>query len=399
MSRRKLVIVISHPIQYHAPLYRRIAEAGVCDVSVIYHNDRGARPYFEPMARTYVSYDNDLLSGYRYRFLTQGEPSSRSEALRRKLLPDLSRAILSEKPDAVYFHGYNHAGHLAAIAQLGRQRIKVLLRGENEDVTSRPWWRRGPRERLLRWLLPRLDGVLYIGTKNQEFFVQRGFPQSKMFFVPYSADNEYFGIDLPDQVRRSTREDICGQHGMDPNGVVFVLISKHRPEKRPFDVVDAFIKAARRSERPLGASLLLVGDGPLHDALKSRVRESGVESIKFAGFVKQSEMRRYLWASDYCVNAASEPWGCVYNEALPAGLGIISSDRVVGWHDLVHVGSNGFVYRCGCVDSLAHLFRQCAGNPQWISSIRERSREVARTYSFESCVAGIDSALRVLCGN
>jgi len=137
----------------------------------------------------------------------------------------------------------------------------------------------------------------------------------------------------------------------------------------------------------------MVGDGPLRPEMERRVREAGTPNVRFAGFVNQSRLKQCLWASDYCVNTASETWGCTFNEALPAGLGIISSDLVVGWHDLVQVGSNGFVFRCGCTDSLAHILTQCAKHPEWIRPFREVSKSIARVYSFDTCVIGLKQAL------
>src|SRR6185503_7465530 len=117
-SRKKLVIVITHPIQYHAPLYRRIAERDLFDVHVIFHNDRGARPYFDQLANKSVAYDNDLLTGYSHEFLTRGEPAAGVEKIRHVILGRMEQRILAAEPHAVYFHGYNFWPHLRSIHAL-----------------------------------------------------------------------------------------------------------------------------------------------------------------------------------------------------------------------------------------------------------------------------------------
>lgn len=75
-NMKKLVIVISHPIQYHAPLYTRIAQRHRFDLQVIFHNDRGVRSYFDPLANATVAYDNNLLDGYAHEFLTRASPKA-----------------------------------------------------------------------------------------------------------------------------------------------------------------------------------------------------------------------------------------------------------------------------------------------------------------------------------
>jgi len=393
LKRQKLVIVITHPIQYHAPLYRRIAEADLFDLHVIFHNDRGARAYYDQSARATVSYDNGILEGYHYQFLTRGDPVGLGQKLQQRFLPSLIREIIRHQPTAVYFHGYNHPAHIQAMLRLGKHGIKVLLRGENEDVLPRSWWRNWSRETLLHQLLPKLSGILYIGEKNREFFSRRGFSKDKMFFVPYSADNEYFGINLMDTERLAIRRQIAADYSFDPNQVIFVHTCKHRAEKQPLDVVDGFIKANQHRTTPLPATLLLVGDGPLRSEMEARIVKAELRNAVFTGYVNQSKLKQCLLAADYCINAAPEPWGCVFNEALPAGLGIISSDRVVGWHDMVKIGGNGFIYRFGCTDSLAHILRQCAEHPEWIPGFREESKKLARIYSYDTCVSGLKQAL------
>jgi glycosyltransferase involved in cell wall biosynthesis len=390
---KKLTLVISHPIQYHAPLYTRIAQRGLFDLHVIYHNDRGVRTYFDPMANATVAYDNNLLDGYSHEFMTQGDPQGWAQKLKHATLPGLEERILASHPSAVYFHGYSHFSHVRAAFRLERAGVRIFLRGENEDVIPRTRWRLLLREIFLKQAFQRCAAFLWIGEENRNFYMRRGVPPHKLYFVPYSADNTYFGINLSEQERTAIRQKVCRKHSIDPASVIFVNICKHRIEKRPMDLIRAFVQAQGKLAGHHAATLLMVGDGPENAAMRQAVTASGVGGVCFTGFVKQSEMRELLLASDYCVNPGEEPWGCTFNEALPAGLGLISSDRVVGWPDMVRIGENGFIHRCGCVDSLAALLTQCARNPQWRTKFAANSREIARLYSYDTCVDGLHAAL------
>ena len=70
----RLAIVISHPIQYHAPIYSYLAEDGRFQIKVFYMSDRGARPFYDKFSGRVVQYDNPILVGYEYVFLNSGEP-------------------------------------------------------------------------------------------------------------------------------------------------------------------------------------------------------------------------------------------------------------------------------------------------------------------------------------
>src|SRR5207245_9464031 len=72
----RLAIVISHPIQYHAPLYGYLAKDGRFQIKVFFMSDRGARPFYEKFSGTMVRYDNPILEGYDHAFLHSGEPEN-----------------------------------------------------------------------------------------------------------------------------------------------------------------------------------------------------------------------------------------------------------------------------------------------------------------------------------
>ena len=394
-KKKKLAIVITHPIQYHAPLYKVINKAGLFDLHVIYRDDRGVRPFFDQFSKSYVSYDNNLLGGYSYEFLTKGEPKNIFEKIYRFLLPSLEKSIIASGADAVYFHGYNYLPYIRAIFRLRRKGIKIFLRGENEDVLGRPPLKNFLRELLLKILLPRIDAILYIGIENKNFFLRRGVPEEKLFFVPYSVDNEYFGINMPSKEKELIREKICEEYKIPLDSVIFINTCKHRIEKSPIDTVRGFIKAFEGLERSeeRRAHLVLVGDGPLNAEMRAIVKESGLSNVTFTGYVNQSKLRELMMASDYMINSGAEPWGCTLNEALPVGLGIISSDLVVGYPDMVRQGENGFVYKFGDISGLSSDIKKCIENKNFIKKFSLVSKEIAREYSYENCVVGLNKAI------
>ena len=243
--KKKLVIVISHPIQYHAPLYSLAARKNLFDIHVIFENDKGVRAYYEKLSNSMVSYDNNLLDNYSYEFLTKGEPQNFSDKISRVYLSQLEKRIIDAKPDAVYFHGYYNVAYIRTIFSLSKKGYKIFLRGENEDILYRSFLRKIFRELLLRFLFKKIDAFLYIGKANYEFYKKRGIPDYKLFFVPYSADNEYFGINKSQEETLSIRKALCAEYGIQDEAVIFINTCKHRKEKRPLDLLLAYIEAAK----------------------------------------------------------------------------------------------------------------------------------------------------------
>src|ERR1700712_2338190 len=65
----RLAYLVSHPIQYQAPLLRRIAQEPDIDLTVFFGSDFSVRSYKDEGFGVGVKWDVPLLDGYRYEFL------------------------------------------------------------------------------------------------------------------------------------------------------------------------------------------------------------------------------------------------------------------------------------------------------------------------------------------
>src|SRR6201996_5587437 len=130
----RLAYVVSHPIQYQAPLLRRIAAEPDIDLTVLFGSDFSVRGYQDRGFGVEVAWDTPLLDGYRSEFLrplrdtgevTPLAPISRG-ILRRLQEKDGSPAF-----DALWVHGYASVNALHAILAANALGIPVLLRAES----------------------------------------------------------------------------------------------------------------------------------------------------------------------------------------------------------------------------------------------------------------------------
>ena len=65
----RLAYLVSHPIQYQAPLLRRIAQEPDIDLTVFYGSDFSVRGYQDEGFGVGVKWDIPLLDGYKHVFL------------------------------------------------------------------------------------------------------------------------------------------------------------------------------------------------------------------------------------------------------------------------------------------------------------------------------------------
>ncbi len=65
----RLAYFVTHPIQYQAPLLRRIAQERDINLTVFFSSDISVRGYVDKGFGIRVQWDTPLLEGYKYEFL------------------------------------------------------------------------------------------------------------------------------------------------------------------------------------------------------------------------------------------------------------------------------------------------------------------------------------------
>jgi glycosyltransferase involved in cell wall biosynthesis len=361
----KLGILDFHPIQYHAPLYRTLAERARVDLDILFLRDRGHRAFIDPGFGVQVAWNIDLLSGYRSNFLT-------STAGTWRRLRDLLTWL--RRHEVVVIHGHSDPWMLGAALACRSFGIPFLLRGDaGPDGASQ-----GPR-RLLRHLIARTAvsqsaGGLAVGKLNEAFY--RKYGSHSITFAPHSVDNESFGRKPPEN-----RSCLLRRLGLPEADPVIMFCGKLQPHKRPLDI----ITAARLLQQDV--TLLFVGDGILAGQIRERVRK-GHGAV--TGFVNQAELSSYYHAADILVlPSQAEPWGLVVNEAMAVGVLPVVSNLVGAAPDLV--AGIGEIYECGDVSSLAAALDRALMRMR-DPDVRIRIRERVACYSIDQTAAGFELA-------
>jgi hypothetical protein len=126
----RLACLVSHPIQYQAPLFRYIAAHPGVHLTVFFLSDMSVQEYRDPGFHIDVRWDVPLLDGYRHLFLPCAGRSDRLSFL-RPLTQGLWRHLKRGDFDALWVHGYAHQALLRAVLIAKRLGIKILMRGES----------------------------------------------------------------------------------------------------------------------------------------------------------------------------------------------------------------------------------------------------------------------------
>lgn len=383
----RLAHVVSHPIQYFAPLYRELARRPEVDLTVFFCSDRTAAAFHDPGFGRVVRWDTPLLEGYRWRVLpsARGAPIPRGFGWRPN--PDIVREIASGAYDALWVHGYMRSTTWLAVAAARARGMTVLLRDEQTLIDRRPLSRAALKEVPLRALFAMCAG-LYIGEQNRQYLRRYGVPDRRLFFAPYCVDNAFFQREA--NRLRPERDEIRRSLGVENDAPVVLFAGKLIEKKQPLRLLEAFGRV-RRARR---CWLLLAGDGPLRERAETWVRRQGIPGVRFLGFLNQSELPRAYVAADIFVLPSShhETWGLVVNEAMNFGLPLVVSDRVGCGADLVEEGRNGFIVPHDSTAGLAEAIGRLIEDPDLRQRFGRRSRARVGLYSIERAADGIVEA-------
>jgi glycosyltransferase involved in cell wall biosynthesis len=397
--RVRLAYLVSHPIQYQAPLLRRIALEPDIDLTVLFGSDFSIRGYTDRGFGIEVRWDTPLLEGYRSEFLpplrdtgSVSPTSPISRGIYRRLQHDDGTPAF----DALWVHGYASVNALQGILAANALGIPVLLRAESwlADRARDPLTL-AAKSIFLRLLGRGIAAVLPIGSMNSTYWSHYFGDRVPQFFMPYAVDNRYFS-ELA-EAAAPREEELRAELGLDADRSVILFASKLQTRKHADHLLEAyrnFIASRDDRNRPY---LVIVGDGEQKAALEARTLELRLNDVRFAGFRNQSELPRFFQLADvFVLPSQHEPWGLIVNEVMAAGCPVIVSTDVGSHIDLVTDGVEGCVFPVGDIAALTHALDRVFATTDSAARMGDQARTRIQTWSFEEDIQGLRKALETV---
>lgn len=336
---RRVGFLVSHPIQYYAPIFRALAKR--CDLTVFFAHRQTPEQQARAGFGVAFDWDVDLLSGYDSQFLENVARRPSTDRFGGCDTPGIAGEIARGRFDAFVVPGWALRSYWQAAGACRRLGVPVLVRGDSQLGSQRSRAVRAVKAMVFPRLLRRFDGYLYVGQRNREYLLHYGVPEDRLFFSPHCIDNDAFAA-------ASTRAR--GTAPPNQRGRRRVLFAgKLVARKHPADVLRA---VARLHRDPL--EVVFAGSGELEADLAKIAAASSVPA-EFLGFVNQSELPAVYASADLLVlpSDGQETWGLVVNEAMACGVPAVVSDAVGCGPDLIEEGATGAMFPFGDVDALA----------------------------------------------
>lgn len=382
-----LAVIETHPIQYHAPVYRELQANFGITVSAIYASDFSVAGYVDTEFGVSFAWDTDLLSGYEHQFLTRVAHGGARNA-ESATVHGLAEALEEVNARAVLLTGYSPRFYRNAFRTALKQGARLLFRAETTDhARRRGFLKRMVRDNALRYVYGKCDSLLYVGERSRAHYLRLGAADEELVFSPYCVDNTVFQTSDDDRERMRMVKRL--ELDIEPDDFVILYSGKLVPRKDPLRIVEA-ARLLGEGARPV---VVYLGAGKLQEQIELAASIDPPVQVRFPGFQNQRAMSAYYHAADCLVlpSRRDETWGLVVNEALAHGVPAVVSDQVGCAPDLIQDGTTGAVFDAGDADSLAIALRRVLpllNN----GAARARCREIVSVYSVANAARGIAAA-------
>jgi 1,2-diacylglycerol 3-alpha-glucosyltransferase len=307
-------------------------------------------------------------------------------------------ALEQAKPDVMAINGWNNFGSLIAANCCVRRGIPMVVMSESSRQDEpRTWW----KEAIKRRIVGLYSAALVGGQRHVEYLVELGMPRDRVFTGYDVVDNDYFGRRTAEI--RNSKFEIRSKRDLPEN--YFLASGRFIEKKNLSTLIEAYAEYRRRSNAFAKATagkeiatnvpwdLVILGDGPLREGLKSQLSTFNLnEHVHLPSFKPYDELPVYYALANAFVHASTiEQWGLVVNEAIASGLPVIISNRCGCAPELVN--GNGFTFDPTKVyDLTARLSEMASLSYQERKHLGDTSYRIAANFSPERFGGGLDQA-------
>jgi glycosyltransferase involved in cell wall biosynthesis len=369
----RVAFIFTHRIQYFTNLMEELHRRGKFKVAAFYAHET-AKIQDTGFGRR-IKWDN--------RKRTEFSETIFQDSARREFGPffnswsrELFAGLNEFSPHILHLNGYSNAIQWQAWFWAAHHHIPMVARCDGDILGGTQRSKLSPKRVLARLFTRRLAHVLYQGTENQKFWLERGASPKQMSWIPCVSDSEVFRKKAFESTIE--RNSFRATHNTNPQDIVFITSGKFEQRKRQADAIEALARCAAENVR-----LWFLGSGPLETELRALAALRGVESkITWFGFRNQTESSAVLQAADVLLHPAEkDPWPYSVLEGAISGLALLLSDKVGSHPDWSEPPSTCIVFPCGDKAKLAIAMKRFIQDRNLLADLRHLARLKADQYT------------------
>ena len=331
------------------------------------------------------------LFAYKYlRGVPLGEDKAVSFGVKKLVLrPDFDKIIVS---------GYSSPAEMRAISVLRSHRRPYILSADGGIIKDGG---RGFRFAVKKHFIKGAEKYLSPSSPADRYFIHYGAEPERIVRYPFTSlfEDDICSSPASSEEKKALRREF----GLPETGRIAFACGRFIPGKGYEELISAASGVS-------GLTVVIAGGEPTAEYLKI-MAEKDVRNVRFAGFSSKETLKKMYRACDFFVHPTkSDVWGLVINEAMAAGLPVITTDMCVAGVTLIgnsleeltrkiakNDGKTRFAAENNCTGAIIKpsdtgmlkealiFFRDLPD--EIVASMGENSLRVIRDYTFEKMAA------------
>lgn len=218
-------------------------------------------------------------------------------------------------------------------------------------------------------------GYFSPSSNVDDYLIYYGANSNRIFRYPFSSLNN--SDILKNSISEIEKNQIKKELGLNEHKVI-LSVGQFIHRKG----MDILIKAF--SELDENYVLCIVGGKP-NDEYNKLISQLKVKNIKFISYKSKEDLYKYYYAADVFALATREDiWGLVINEAMGAGLPIITTDKCVAGLELVKNNVNGYIIPVDSISTLRDKLKLILDSDDLRHSMNKESLKIIKNYTIEN---------------
>lgn len=243
---------------------------------------------------------------------------------------------------------------------------------------------RGMKEKIKYFLMH--DACMYLSgmSLKNEYFLTYGATPDRVKQYPFTS---MFQKDLAQHVPTAgEKAQLRRELGIEASRVV-LYVGRFLPGKG----VDTLLRAC--ADLPEDTAMVAVGGQPTQE-YQALQQQLNLSNVYYVGHADKETVKKYYLAADiFVLPTRGDTWGLVINEAMAAGLPVITTKACVAGLELITDNENGYLIDVDDWKSLHEKLRFLLENNALCRQMGSESLKRIQPYTMENMAATIDAAL------
>lgn len=300
--------------------------------------------------------------------------------------PGVIKYLNQKKYDIIIVGGYSTLTGLLAISYLKMKRIPFVLNCDGGFVRESEGKLNYAVKKFFicsaeRWLSP--------GEVADEYLVYYGANREKILHYPFTSVKE--SDVLQNVLDSDQKKEYRNKLGLSTDKKVCLYVGSLIPRKG-FDILTEALK-----EVDVNVQLVVVGGYPSDEYVNMAdccIKSNKNVSIEFVDFKTKEELKDYYYAADLFILPTREDiWGLVINEAMAAGLPLITTDNCGAGMELLRREPHAIV-AVGNVEALQSEISFVLKDDDILQKMAQSNLEMIRNYTIEKMAEAVATLMK-----